>query len=118
MLRFKNKYGFLDSLLRKNEVFLLQPPQPHCWTLFHMNRCNVYVAGICVEVIASYLISIPQSQIVSAGYRHQKILICNTIQNHSIDFLHTLRIRSGVQFCEKFQDSQRKQRTGRGSDHP
>lgn len=53
-----------------------------------MNRCNVYVAGICVEVIASYLISIPQSQIVSAGYRHQKILICNTIQNHSIDFLH------------------------------
>ena len=44
-----------------------------------MNRCNVYVAGICVEVIASYLISIPQSQIVSAGYRHQKILIGNTI---------------------------------------
>ena len=68
-----------------------------------MNRCNVYVAGICVEVIASYLISIPQSQIVSAGYRHQKILICNTIQNHSIDFLHTLRIRSGVQFCENFR---------------
>lgn len=47
-----------------------------------MNRCNVYVAGICVEVIASYLISIPQSQIVSAGYRHQKILICNTMDEH------------------------------------
>lgn len=49
-----------------------------------MNRCNVYVAGICVEVIASYLISIPQSQIVSAGYRHQKILICNTMLKRSI----------------------------------
>ena len=62
-----------------------------------MNRCNVYVAGICVEVIASYLISIPQSQIVSAGYRHQKILICNTIYKQITDNLGTFMGIPGAQ---------------------